>query len=346
MNPILNNRKNFIAFVSIWVLIFVWQFLFLRLFLEMPILYSLTEAFLFNITYSIVSVSIWYVVKYNSFSRGTLNLIFTHLLANVIIAFLWINLNNFIIGLFYDSEFYRHFLDSSVIVRYTCAAFFYSIFSLLYYNIIFYDNLKTKLKNELELEKLLKDARFDALKSQINPHFLFNSLNSISSLTFSNPKKAQEMIVKLSEFLRYSLNKTNLQKTTLEEELQNIDLYLDIEKIRFRDKLIINKQVDKSCLKLDVTVMILQPVIENAIKHGVCQSVDNIEIIIRSFIDNNILKLSVENEFDPTSISSGGEGVGLINIKNRMQNLYEKDNLVNISQVNNIFKVVFDIPLS
>ena len=102
--------------------------------------------------------------------------------------------------------------------------------------------MQKRLNRELELQNLLQDSELRMLKSQINPHFIFNSLNSVSALTVSAPKSARDMVIKLSEFLRYSLGKENTELVTLKQEVENVSLYLDIEKVRFGDRLSFKKK--------------------------------------------------------------------------------------------------------
>jgi len=183
------------------------------------------------------------------------------------------------------------------------------------------------------------------LKSQINPHFIFNSLNSISSLTLSTPEKAREMIVKMSDFLRYSLVQEN-EQITLKDELDQINTYLDIEKIRFGDQLIFESAVDAECLNGQVPRMILQPLFENAIKYGVYESMEPVTIKLFCENMNCELSITITNNFDPETIIKKGEGIGLANIRQRLQLNYGNRDLLMTRLENDQFTVNLRIPQS
>ena len=210
--------------------------------------------------------------------------------------------------------------------------------------ILYYTNLQERIRHEVELKSLVQQAELKSLKAQINPHFIFNGLNSISSLTITNPQKAQDMVIKLSGFLRYSINQDGNQKTTFEEELRNIDRYLDIEKIRFGDRLHFDKQTSYECLQKKLPNLILQPLFENVIKHGVHESMDEIMVKLTSYCENNVLYITVSNNYDPESVLKKGDGIGLKNIKERLQLSYQLNNLLTINQTSNHFEVKLTIP--
>ena len=156
--------------------------------------------------------------------------------------------------------------------------FIYGLIILTYYLFVSLSNLSEKNAKEARLESLVKETELKMLRSQINPHFLFNSLNSISSLTITDPEKARDMVVKLSEFMRYALSRKDEQPVSLQNELENLRLYLDIEKVRFGDKLTTEEIIEPNCLDFKIPVMLLQPLYENAVKHGVYESTESVRI--------------------------------------------------------------------
>ena len=140
------------------------------------------------------------------------------------------------------------------------------------------------------------------LRSQINPHFLFNSLNSVSSLTITDPDKARMMVIKLSELMRYALSRKDEQPVTLQSELDNLRLYLDIEKVRFGDRLEIEEKIDPGCLRAMLPVMILQPLYENAIKHGVYESTKKVMIRTSVQFVSSFVEIAIINTLDRKSV--------------------------------------------
>jgi LytS/YehU family sensor histidine kinase len=223
--------------------------------------------------------------------------------------------------------------------------FFYGIIVTVYYLYMYYNNFHEKLIKEAEFKTLLKEAELKSLKYQINPHFIFNSLNSISSLTMINPDKAREMTIKLSEYLRSTLANNENQKSLLKEEIKNSRLYLDIEKVRFGDRFEYFEDLQSNCSNILVPSMVIQPLLENAIKYGVYESLEKVTIKLHCLIDNNYLKISLENEYDGSAPQGKGEKIGLKNIKEQLRLMYNQDNLLTVEKNNNIFKVNLFIPL-
>ncbi len=191
-----------------------------------------------------------------------------------------------------------------------------------------FNNVRIELKLE-EQERLLLQARMAALQNQINPHFLFNTLNSISSLVRFDPDTAREMILKLATILRRLLNSTD-SFVPLHEEVAFIDNYLDIEVVRFgRDKLKVIKELDPASLEAMVPSMILQPLVENSIKHGLAPKVEGGSITLRSRLIKSRLVIEVEDDgvgmgSAPlvAQMTTAGAGIGMANVAERLKVLY------------------------
>jgi two-component system LytT family sensor kinase len=205
----------------------------------------------------------------------------------------------------------------------------------IYASTLFATTLPLKIwnntRNEDKIEsqqRHLQEARLAALTSQINPHFLFNTLNSVSSLIRTNPEMARGMIYKLSSILRRLLRNTD-NLTPLREELQFIDDYMGIEMVRFGDKLRFVKEVDAATLDHLVPSMLLQPIVENCVKHGLSSKVDGGMIRIRSRLVDGRLHLSVED--DGVGISESKlatlfeQGIGISNVNERLKVLFGDD---------------------
>jgi two-component system, LytTR family, sensor kinase len=192
-----------------------------------------------------------------------------------------------------------------------------------------WNNARIEMKLE-EQGKLLLEARLDALQSQMNPHFLFNTLNSISSLVRFDPDRARELILKLSKILRRLLGKHG-EFVQLREEIDFVDDYLDIEVVRFgRDKLRVYKHLDPDTLDVVVPSILLQPLVENSIKHGLSPKVDGGCITIRSRIQDGKLMIQVEDDgvgmSAPPAVAaaqmSSGRGIGMLNVAERLHVLF------------------------
>jgi two-component system LytT family sensor kinase len=192
-----------------------------------------------------------------------------------------------------------------------------------------WNSVRLQIKLE-EQERLLLHARMEALQNQINPHFLFNTLNSVSSLVRFDPDTARELIIKLATILRRLLSSGDAF-VPLHEELEFIDNYLDIEVVRFgRDKLQVRKELEPASLDVMVPSMLLQPLVENSIKHGLASKIEGGSIFLRSRLANSQLIIEVEDDgvgmgaaqFLEKPTGLGGTGIGMANVAERLKVLY------------------------
>jgi two-component system LytT family sensor kinase len=216
-----------------------------------------------------------------------------------------------------------------------------------------WNNARIEMKLE-EQERLLLEARLDALQSQINPHFLFNTLNSVSSLVRFDPDRARELIVKLSKILRRLLGKHD-EFVQLREEIEFLDDYLDIEVVRFgRDKLRVYKHLDPDTLDVVVPSMLLQPLVENSIKHGLSPKVDGGCITLRSRIQAGKLVIHVEDDgvgmSAPPAVAAqtmaSGAGIGMMNVAERLNVLFGEEGQMTVrSRDGQGTLVVVEIPM-
>jgi len=189
----------------------------------------------------------------------------------------------------------------------------------------FYERSTERERRGLELQASLAQARLQALRMQMNPHFLFNTLNSIASLVQEDGKKAEEMITALSELLRLTLRATDRQEVTVREELQFLERYLQIEKTRFGERLLIERDIDPDTLNGLVPILILQPLVENAVKHGIETQIapGRIRLEIRRAGDQLAFTVT-DNGRGPAAPANGElrEGIGLGNTRSRLKELY------------------------
>lgn len=344
-NPILKNRVATLIYILSWLLILTGQWFLLLYFYEIPALTALYDSFIFNALFAGLGFGIWYVVKFNEFENSSAyKIVFVHFVSALIISALWLTGGYLFIVQFYEDTGSVSFFEQSLTWRFVTGIFYYLLLTLIYYLILYNENLKQKIKDEANLKALIWQAEVKVLKNQINPHFLFNSLNSISSLTVTSPEKARVMIVKLSDLMRYSLKANPNNKTNIEAELQNIERYLSIEKVRFGDKLFYQSEVKAECKNKLLPVMILQPLIENAIKHGVYESTGKININLQCDFISNYLIIQITNNFDNESVKNIGTGIGLTNIRQRLNLLYKRNNLLETSIEKDLFIVKLIIP--
>lgn len=307
---------------------------------------AIADSFVSNVLFAAIGLGLWFPIFFGkSDEEKLLNTIINNIFGAVVAISFWIGISYFILtSLLNSATDYIGFLKSSIPWRAGIGLLYYEVIILVYYLMIYYRNNKENQLKEAELKALVTESQLNSLKSQINPHFLFNSLNSISSLTMTQPAKAQEMIIKLSEFLRYTTSNKDERFTTLEEEMNNINRYLDIEKIRFGKRMLIRQSIDEHCRKLKLPGLILQPLLENAIKYGVYESIDESVIEIICNCNSAALSVIVRNKWDPEFQSKKGEGVGLKNIRSRLGILYNRDDLFKIRKESDLFEVNIVFP--
>lgn len=200
-------------------------------------------------------------------------------------------------------------------------------------------------ERQTKLLELAKNTELKTLREQLHPHFLFNTLNSVSALIGSQPESARNMILQLSDFLRGSLSKRDKTMVQLSEELKQIQLYLDIEKVRFGHRLQILITVDDDAKKLLVPSFVAQPLVENAVKYGLYDTTDEVAIEIKAKKLNNLLQIEVINPFDETT-SAGipGTGFGQKSIKRRLYLLFGRTDLFEAIQSSSEYRAVIKIP--
>ncbi len=345
-HPVLFNRKNIIYTLVIWGVLIASHTLILTFFYNQSFYHSLADSLIFNVFFGILSLGIWYPVRFiNLKNTSSADIFLNHLGTAAISIVIWYVASYGALSyLLSDARDYLLFLGSSAPWRFAMGLFYYIITIFIYYLYISFRNMEEKIAQEAELKGLIRETELNLLKSQINPHFLFNSLNSISSLTITNPEKAQEMIIKLSDFLRYSIGQKEKQMVSLQDELHNISLYLDIEKTRFGEKLNFIIDVPEGCRSKLLPNMILQPLIENSIKHGVYESTEPITIWVTCKEEGNSMKITIKNNFDPEFRSKKGTGTGLKNIQNRLKIIYQADYLLKVHRDDSMFCVSVSFP--
>jgi sensor histidine kinase YesM len=342
-HPLTHNYRLLGYYALFWAVIGITNLVLNVFWYDVPFTYALLDTSTTYVLYPLLGSSIWYSIRYNSLEEvGVIRLVLFHFVAASIICGIWVYISYVIYQPFItkDNDFLSKGLPSKIFGGYIM----YAIYLVFFYAVNYYESLKEKIKKESEYKTLIREAELQALKSQINPHFLFNSLNSISSLTVSNPEKAQEMVINLSTFMRYSLMHNEKEMVSFSRELENIKLYLSIEKVRFGRKLNAEFEIDAHCLEAEIPNMIMQPLFENAIKYGVYETTEQVTIKTTCECEGNVLKITISNEYDPVSIKRKGEGIGLKNIRKRMEIIYNQPDLMKITDHKTSFEVQLVIP--
>jgi sensor histidine kinase YesM len=270
-------------------------------------------------------VQLWYPIRYSGYSQKSWKVnLAAHLVMWAMLLSVSLSVST---SLLYfalpEGSTERAMLLASLPWRVVEGSLLYALIALTYYLYISITRLNEKAASELQLTKMLKESEINLLRSQINPHFLFNSLNSLSSLMLKDVDKAQEMLLALSDYLRYTVLAMRRDTSTLKEELENIKRYLAIEQLRFSSRLLYEIDVAESCLPLKLPSMLLQPLFENAVKHGVYESTEAVRIAAKVRLRQQLLRIEISNDFDPdAACQSKGSGTGLRNTQERLRLLY------------------------
>lgn len=264
----------------------------------------------------------------------------------VVVSILWTAIVKIILlSIFAYDPAYTNFLIKSIPVRFDMAFLVTgcsAIMSMLWYNL---EEKKFNESRKSDSEKMARDAELYKLRQQLQPHFLFNSLNSISALAGNQPEQARKMIQQLSDFLRGALKKEDYQMVTLAEELQHLQLYLDMEKMRFGHRLSTEIIQDEKSAQFFLPPMLLQPIVENAIKFGLYDTTDNITIKINAKTADDYLEITVQNPFDPeTSAPTQGTGFGLSSVQRRLYLLFARNDLLTTAIDKRLFSTTVKIP--
>jgi two-component system LytT family sensor kinase len=268
-------------------------------------------------------------------------LLLTGVKAVVVVLLIKYGLNYFLA----DTPNYEQFLELSLpfrlILAFLCLSWC-ALANTLWYRL----EEQSETQNRLMMaQNLAKEAELNKLRHQLQPHFLFNSLNSVYALTIVNPMEAGTMITKLAAFLRGTLKRDDEIWVNVAEEMDYIQLYLDIEKVRFSHRLNIDVQIEENTLGLCLPGTLLQPIVENAIKFGLYNTSQAITITIRVKLENKLLVICVANPYDPEMIASKGTGFGLSAIRRRLYLLFADSNLLQTeTKDDNLYITTLKIP--
>ena len=263
-----------------------------------------------------------------------------------ILASIWLLVNHWTLDSLITSDpHYSDFLYNSLPVRFFIGLLIIGLMAMV--SVVWYtqQDQKETEKRKTEAEKLARDAELYNLRQQLQPHFLFNSLNSITALIGGRPEEARKMIHQLSDFLRGTLKKEDQQPVSLIDELEHLQLYLDIEKVRFGHRLSTEISYSEICKSKLLPPMLLQPIVENAIKFGLYDTTGVVTISIFAECVENELHVTVQNPYDPdTTRTKHGTGFGLSGVKRRLHLLFGRIDLLETTSYSHIFTTTVKIP--
>ena len=295
-----------------------------------------------NILLAIMCYYLGNILRYYRPGKGRFFYVF---IWDLVISGAWLLLVNWLLSFLITDPAYLVFLPKSLPIRFFIAFLITGWFGMISWVVYSYEEQRQNQKRKEETEKLAKEAELFKLQKQLHPHFLFNSLNSISALTVSRPEEARRMVQQLADFLRGTLKNEEETQVSLDEELRLLQLYLNIEKVRFGHRLDTLIEKNDDCGLCQIPQLLLQPIVENAIKFGLYDTTDKVLIKLTAKREDNLLVISVQNPFDPASSArKHGTGFGLSSVSRRLYLIYGRNGLVDTNTEGNIFTTTIKIP--
>jgi two-component system LytT family sensor kinase len=311
--------------------------------------FSWSVAFIDAINMNLILATAGYVMS-NSlrYYRPSPKNAFNLLVWSIILAIITVAIQRYLTAkyLLPHDDAYQLFVSNSSLIRGLFSWLMIAFVAIISWIWYYLQDQQAVDRRQEDAERLAREAELSKLRQQLQPHFLFNSLNSISALAGSRPEEARKMIQQLSDFLRGTLKKDDQQLVTLTEELQHLELYLDIEKVRFGHRLKTEITKTDDTEKMALPSLLLQPLVENAIKFGLYDTIGTITIRVTAKTENNYLIIEIENPFDPSTTQPKGTGFGLNSVQRRLHLLYARQDLLTTQQNDSLFITRIKIPQS
>src|ERR1051325_996630 len=300
------------------------------------------------LVYSFVCLSAWYVCRAMPLATsGVPGVLTASALAATVGAVLWLMLNEMWLGTLEsmpETASLTTRFRGQLPFLFAVSVMLYLLVLSVHYVVLAFEAFRTAERQQLELQVLTRDAELRALRAQVNPHFLYNSLNSISALTGSDPAAARRMCLLLAEFLRTTLRVSTQERIPLSEELTLADRFLSIEQVRFGDRLQVERSIDESALECQVPPLVLQPLLENAIGHGIAGMIDGGTVRLDVVRHGDRLAIAVENPRDPDAMPRARGGVGLENVRKRLTIVFGGAARLEATASPTGFRVAIDLP--
>jgi sensor histidine kinase YesM len=340
MHPLLADRNRLALYLLAWLLL---AFLLAVLVME-PGRTSLRDAMLFivppTLVYAFICIAAWFPARALPLAAAhALSLLVAHTLGALMWSGVWLLLFRgweLVLGVDIIGIYASLFIVAGALLYLLSVAFHYLLIAI--------EDARRMEMREMQVQVLAREAELKTLKAQLDPHFLFNSLNSISALCGTSPSSARTLTTLLAEYLRKSLRIGSAESITIAEELELALNYLAIERIRFGPRLEIAQDVDERVRTMRIPPLLLLPLVENAVTHGVGQLVEGGAVEITAKSDGDRVRISVENRCDPDRPSKSGHGIGLVNTRRRIETFYSEPARMEIANEPDRFRVTLWLP--
>jgi hypothetical protein len=343
VHPILNARARLLVYLAGWLPV--------GLLLAISLGGDYTAAALFiplSFVYAFIGLSTWYVCSALPIQAGRTGRVIAALMVGAALTSgLWIGIG-FLWSAALDSLVSelnaRALLDDHAQLLFVVGALLFWLVAALYYLLMAFDASRQAETRALELNVLAREAELKALRAQIDPHFLFNSLHSISALTTTDPVAARRMCVLLADFLRTTIRLGATSRISLGDELDLAERFLAIERVRLGPRLSVTREADAASVSCLVPPLLLQPLVENAVIHGIGHLLEGGNIRMAATRGGAFLTITLENPCDPGRPRRSGTGVGLDLLKRRVATQFGSDGTVRVDEGAESFRVEVRIP--
>jgi two-component system sensor histidine kinase AlgZ len=343
MHPIVGDRRRLRTFAVLWIPVGV-------LVTVLPLWWvggNLEDAWavvLWGEALAVPALAFWYVYRFTALSASTEQILITIIMATLATTALWLGAGRAWLWLVSSiapspSALFPRFAP----MTFAAGAMVLAVMSAVHYAIAAGDEGRAAAARALHADVAAREAELRALRSQVNPHFLFNCLHSISALMLNHPEDARRMCLELADFFRDSLRAGALPRIPIEFEAALVRRYLDIERVRFGERLRATITVAPEVERALVPPLLLQPLAENAVRHGIATLVDGGDIAIAVTRQGNRVSVAIDNAFDPDG-RRPGTGVGLANVRARLETSFGSDASLRVDTEDARFRATVSLP--
>ena len=349
MHPILGRVERLAAYLAAWLIVCV---LLAAVFTRLGLSWLEALALLLPLVlvYAFACLSAWYVSRATPLRTSSLlRILASSGLAASIASGLWLGLARVWVAVLSTTATFAPAADrygQQMPPAFAIGVLLFLLALAVHYVLIAFETTRQAERRQLELEILTRDAELRALRAQIDPHFLYNSLNSISALTASDPSGARRMCLLLGEFLRNTLDVSTRQRIPLADELALAGRFLSIEQVRFGSRLRVEQRVDETSSACLVPPLLLQPLVENAVTHGIAQRLEGGVIRLDISRTNGHLAIVLENPREADAAGPRAGGLGLENVRRRLAAMFGREASMETHAEAERFRVELHLPCS
>jgi two-component system, LytTR family, sensor histidine kinase AlgZ len=348
MHPLLADRRRLFTYLAAWELLAVLLALLLVITGGFSWPEALAMALPLDALYSFICLGAYWVCRDAPLQRsGLLRVAATQAAAAFLCASFYLLASRGWAIVLERSDLFDGVIERQVRMApllFARAAGLYLLVAALHYLIAAFEASRQAETEALRFQVLSREAELRALRAQIHPHFLFNSLNSINALVTSQPEEARRLCLLLGDFLRRSLTLGTRERVPFSEELALAEDLLAIEKVRFGSRLRFESRVEEAARPWPVPPLVLQPLVENAVTHGIAQMLDGGTVLLEARSDGEHLRVTIENPVDADGPHRKGAGIGLANVRRRLDALYGREAVLRHQARGDRFRVELEIP--